>query len=107
MKTKMKNRTHRYDINRLGPSHGNKYIKYKMRLIMIMLICIKQHQNNISSSNHDKVKQVLKKSVAYKKRVYRKMLKLHWDKTLCTVSPSGINFLVLALKTLFVWSTFA
>ena len=81
--------------------------KYEMCLSIIMLICIKQHQSNISSLNHEKVKQVLKKSVACKKRVHRKMLKLHWDTTLSTVSPSGINFLILALKALLVWFTFA
>ena len=29
MKIKMKNRSHRYDINTPGSRHGNKYNKYK------------------------------------------------------------------------------
>ena len=56
MKTKMKNRSHSCDINRHRPRYGHKYIKYKIRLSMMMLICIKQHLSNISSSNHEKVK---------------------------------------------------
>ena len=43
MKTKMKNRSHRYDINRPMSRHGHKYSKYKRYLTMMMLICIKQH----------------------------------------------------------------
>ena len=43
MKMKMKNRSHRYDINRLK----HKYNKYKNCLNMIMLICNKKHPCNI------------------------------------------------------------
>ena len=43
MRLKMKNRSHRYDINRPGPRHGHKYTKYKMCLCIMMVICIKQH----------------------------------------------------------------
>ena len=42
----MKNRSHRYDINRHRPRHEHKYAKYKMYLSMMMVICIKQHQSN-------------------------------------------------------------
>ena len=35
---KIKNRSHRYDINR--PKHGHKYTKYQMFLNIMMLICI-------------------------------------------------------------------
>ena len=38
---KMKNRLHRYDINRPRPRHGDKYTKYKMCLTTTMVICIK------------------------------------------------------------------
>ena len=38
---KMKNRLHRYDINRPRPRHGDKYTKYKMCLTTRMVICIK------------------------------------------------------------------
>ena len=44
----MKSRSHRYDINRPSPRHGHKYIKYEMCLIIMMVICIKEHLNNIS-----------------------------------------------------------
>ena len=30
MRRKMKNRPHRYDINRPRPRHGHKYTKYKI-----------------------------------------------------------------------------
>ena len=38
---KMKNRSHRYEINRSRSRHGHKYNKYKKCLSMLM--CIKQH----------------------------------------------------------------
>ena len=41
MKMKMKNRSHRYDINRLRSRDGHKYIKYKKCLSMMMFICVK------------------------------------------------------------------
>ena len=44
---KMKNRSHRYDINRPRSSDEHKYSKYKKYLTMMMLICIKQHLSNI------------------------------------------------------------
>ena len=43
----MKSRSHRYDINRPRPGHLHKYTKYKMRLSIMMVICIKQHLSNI------------------------------------------------------------
>ena len=39
---KMKNRSHRYDINRPRSRHEHKYGKYE-GLNMMMLLCIKQH----------------------------------------------------------------
>ena len=57
MKLKMKNRSHRYDVNRYRPIHGHKYNKYKKYLSMMMLICIMQHLSNICGSSYDKVKQ--------------------------------------------------
>ena len=57
MTLKMKNRLHRYDINRPRPRHGNKYTKYKMCLSIMMAIYIKQHLSNIWSSIHEKVKE--------------------------------------------------
>ena len=65
----MKNRLHRYDINRPRPKHGHKCAKYKMYRGIMMVICIKQHLSNIWSSIYEKVKQhwgSVKKSVAYK-----------------------------------------
>ena len=44
-KMKMKNRSHRYDINR--PRHGQEHSKYKNRLSMMMLICITKQLSNI------------------------------------------------------------
>ena len=47
MRLKMKSRSQRYDINRSRPRHGQKYTKYKMRLSIMMVICIKQQISNI------------------------------------------------------------
>ena len=57
MKMKMKNRSHRYDINKPSSRHGYRYSKYKKFLSIMMVICIKQHLSNILSSIHEKVKQ--------------------------------------------------
>ena len=54
---KLKNRSHSYDINRPRPRHRHKYTKYKMRLSIITVICIKQHLSNMRSSFHERVKQ--------------------------------------------------
>ena len=72
IKLEIKNRSNRYDINRLMPRHGYKYTKYKTCLSIMMVICIKEHLSNIWSSIHDKFKQHwgwVEKSVAYKKSV--------------------------------------
>ena len=37
-----KNRSHRYDINRLRSRHGHRYSNYKTCLSIMMPICIKQ-----------------------------------------------------------------
>ena len=69
MKMKTKKRSHRYDINRLKPRHGQKYTKYKMCMDMMMLLCITQHLSNIWSLIHEKVNNTeaeLEKSAAYK-----------------------------------------
>ena len=46
MKMKMKNRSHRYDINRPWPRLGHKYTKYKEYISMMMLTSIKQQLSN-------------------------------------------------------------
>ena len=43
----MKNRAHRYTINRTRRRHGYEYAKYEMCLSMKMVMCNKQHLNNI------------------------------------------------------------
>ena len=59
MKMKMKNILDWYDINELRPRPGHKYSKYKncLSMMMMMLICIKQHLSNIGSSVYEKLKQ--------------------------------------------------
>ena len=73
MKMKIKNRSHRYDINNPRSRHGHKYSKNKKCFSMMMLICIKQHLSNIWGSIHEKVKQywgwVEKTRCLQKKRV--------------------------------------
>ena len=44
---KMKNKTHKYDINKPRSRHNHKCSKCKKSLSMMMLICIKQHLSNI------------------------------------------------------------
>ena len=39
MRLKIKNGSHRYDINRTGPIHGHKYTKYKMLQYMEISPC--------------------------------------------------------------------
>ena len=46
MRLKMKNRLHRYKINRPRPRHGHKYTIYKICLGIMMTICIKRHLSN-------------------------------------------------------------
>ena len=53
---KMKNRSHRYNINRPRSRYGHKYDKYKKCLSVMMVICIKQHLSNICGSVHERVK---------------------------------------------------
>ena len=47
MKTKLKNKSHRYYINRPTSRHRHKYCKYVTCLTMMMLIFIKQRLSNI------------------------------------------------------------
>ena len=76
MRLKRKSRSHRYDIDRPRPRHGQKITKYKMCLSIMMSVCIKQHLSNISSSIHEKVKQHwgwAEKSAAYEKSAKPKL----------------------------------
>ena len=64
-------RSHRYDKNKPWFRHEHKYSKYKNCLTIMMLICIKQHLNNIWSSIHEGVQQcwgLVEKNVAYIKK---------------------------------------
>ena len=49
VRQKMKNRSHRYEINRSRSRHGHKYTEYKMCLSMMMVIYIKQHQTTLQA----------------------------------------------------------
>ena len=71
MKMEIKNRSHRYDINRPWSRRGHKYNKYKKCLSMMMLLCIKQRLSNIWSSIREKLSNTqaeFKKSIASKKK---------------------------------------
>ena len=57
MRLKMKNRSHRCDINRPRPRHERKYTEYKMCFSIMMATSVKQNPSNIWSSIHEKVKQ--------------------------------------------------
>ena len=52
MKTKAKNRSHRFDINKPRSRHWNKYRTHKKGLTMMMLIWIKQHLSKSWSLIH-------------------------------------------------------
>ena len=54
---KMKNENKRYDINRVRLRCDTNILKYKMGLSIMTAICIEQHQHNVWSSIHKKVKQ--------------------------------------------------
>ena len=47
MRLKMKNRSHRYAINRFRPSHRHNDSKHKMYLNMMMTLCIKEHLSKL------------------------------------------------------------
>ena len=47
MRLEMKIKSYRYEVNRPMHGHGHKYTKYKRSLIIVMVICIKQHLSNI------------------------------------------------------------
>ena len=92
----MKNRSHRYNINRPSSRHGHKYRRYRKRLSMMMLICIKQHLSNSWSSIHEKQSNTeaeLKKCVAYKKSVKAIIL---WSLDIFLIFPNFLRSEVLS-----------
>ena len=83
MEMKMKNSSHRYDINRPKSS----YSKCKRSLSMMLLIYIKQQLSNISGSIHEKVKQHwgwVERSVAYIKKACLRLLRYYKIKLIYT-----------------------
>ena len=59
MRLKMKNGSHRYDINRTRPRHGHKYTNYKFRLSTRLVLTYEaEFMKKLSST-----KAELKKSV--------------------------------------------
>ena len=63
----MKNRSHRYDINRTRSRHDYKYTKYKMYLSMMIIMCNNEAELITKLSNTD---TVLEKALLIKKRVF-------------------------------------
>ena len=58
MKIKMKNKSHRYNINRPSSGHGHNYSKYRKCLVMMILICLYAYiPKYIWNSILEKVKQ--------------------------------------------------
>ena len=53
MRVKMKNRSHRYDMNRTRSGHDYKYTKYKMCLSMMMIMCNNEAEFITKLSNTD------------------------------------------------------
>ena len=74
MRLKMKNKSQRYDINRPKSKHGCKYTKYEMYLVIIMVICIKQHIVLFEAQFMEKLSDTeaeVKKALLIKKRTLR------------------------------------
>ena len=71
MKMKIKNKSHRYEINRSRSRHGYKYSKYKKCLSMMKLIYSKQHLTTFEAQFMKKLRNTeFKTNIAYKaKRV--------------------------------------
>ena len=103
VRLKMKNRSHRYDINR--PRHGHRYTKYKICLNTMTVICMKQHLSNIWSSIHGKVKVTLRlswqRSFANKKtRVKNVLFPAHYLYFFCILSANCLRNWYLRLISL-------
>ena len=67
MKMNVKNRSHRYDINRPRSRHRHKYSKYKK---LHSILCVKQHLSNLKLSSWESKATVglnLKKALLLKK----------------------------------------
>ena len=71
MKTKVKNKLHRYGIIRTRPRHSYKYTKYKTCLSMIMVMCNKQHLSSEAefTKTLSGTEAELKKALLIKERV--------------------------------------
>ena len=72
MRLKVKNESHRYDINRTRPKRGYKYTEDKMCLSMMVVMSNKQHLATPEADFVEKFSNSeaeLKKSVVYKKSV--------------------------------------
>ena len=66
----MKNRSHRYDINRPRPRHVHVYSKYKMCLSIMMVISLSNTSATVAAQFMKKLSNTeaeLRKSFAYKK----------------------------------------
>ena len=66
MRLKMKNGSHRYDMNRTKPRHGHKYTKHKIDLSMMIGMCSKQHLKLNSLKKLSNTKTELKKKLIKK-----------------------------------------
>ena len=72
MKVKIKNRSHRYDINRPKSRQGHKFSIYNKCLTMILLTCIKQRQTTFEAQFMKKFSNTeaeLKKSMELKMKI--------------------------------------
>ena len=80
MRLKMKNRSHRYEINIPRPRMDTNILNIKC--VSMIVLCIKQHLSNIWSSIHENIKQHwgwVEKRFVYKKSVYIwELFKFFW-----------------------------
>ena len=84
---KNENRSHRYDINR----SGHKHMKHKIRLSIMMGLCIKQHLRNIGSLIYENFNQlwgwVEKKTLLTKRQ---RVILLRYSSTDCVLFLSSL-----------------
>ena len=83
MKIKMKNTSHRYDINRPTSRHGHEYCKYKNCFTMMYQATPKQYLNLSSWKSYGTVRFIWKKGLLIKDRVFNRDVNCYWLKRSC------------------------
>ena len=83
MKIKMKNTSHRYDINRPTSRNGHEYCKYKNCFTMMFQATPKQYLNLSSWKSYATLRLSWKKGLLIKDRVFNRDVNCYWLKRSC------------------------